>query len=184
MWWVRTFANGAHFLTAAGLGILVGVAFARRYEPLVEPEGTQIFLSYSTENEEAAASLAQALTAAGVKVFYAPESIRTSQSFPKRIEEAIEACRVGVLLWSEAAERSAWVTKERSMLTLRNVEQRVPLQVVRLEDREVPLALKDLHRVDACAEWRPEEIAAAILRDTGVEEALAREGPASPDTPS
>lgn len=184
MWWVRAFAILAHFLTAAGLGILVGVACARRYEPLVEPEGTEIFLSYSTEDEEAAASLAQALSAAGVKVFYAPESIRSSQSFPKRIEEAIGACRVGVLLWSAAAERSAWVTKERSMLTLRNVEQRVPLQVVRLEEREVPLALRDLHRIDAFAEWRPVEIAAAILRDTGVEAALRREGSGPPPASS
>jgi TIR domain len=172
---VRLLAWLSYAVTLAGLGILVGLACARRYEPLVEPAGTQIFLSYSTEDAEAAAGLAKALSAGGVKVFYAPESIRGSQSFPQRIEAAIAACRVGVILWSAAAEGSAWVTKERSMLTLRSVEQKVPLQVVRLEDREVPLALRDLQRIDAFAEWRPGEIAAAILRDTGVEKAL-REG--------
>lgn len=180
---VRSFAILVYFVTAGGLGSLVGLAWARRYEPLVEPEGTRVFLSYASEDEEKAASLAKALSDAGVEVFYAPESIRTAESFPKRIADAIAACRVGVILWSAAAESSAWVTWERTKLTLRNVEQKMPFEVVRLEDLEVPLELRDLHRIDALAAWRPEAIATTILRDTGVEKALQADSARAAETP-
>lgn len=156
---------------ASGFEVPVGSHAVPRAERTVLPEtaGEQadIFVSHSSSDEASATRLVSALRAAGASVFYAPESIRTSDSFVERINRAIGGCRLAVLLWSGAAARSSWVTMEINSLIVRRTRDRLRIEVVRLEPLEVPALLADIHRIDAFPSPDADTVAQRILTGFG-----------------
>jgi len=73
--------------------------------------GSQVFISYSREDQEVAAKVAKALEALGWSVFFDVE-IRVGESWDERIERELNAAKAVVVLWSPTSVASRWVRNE------------------------------------------------------------------------
>ena len=75
-------------------------------------KGPSVFISRSSVNLEDAKQVEVALNARGFDVWLDDSDIRVGVLLGKELLKAIEASRAVVLIWSEAAKSSAWVTTE------------------------------------------------------------------------
>lgn len=71
-----------------------------------------VFLSYSTKDEDFARELKDELEQAGIGCFLAPLSIKPGATWPDAIWQAIRACRVFVLVVTADAIKSKWCLLE------------------------------------------------------------------------
>lgn len=72
----------------------------------------KVFVSYSTHDLKNVAELQQSLSGTGVEVFVAQHSVIPGEHLPASISAAISACDLFVLLWSDNAKGSEWVSQE------------------------------------------------------------------------
>lgn len=72
----------------------------------------KVFVSYSTQDLRNVAELQQSLIGTGVEVFVAEHAVLPSEHLTSKISSAIAACDLFVLLWSEKARASEWVSQE------------------------------------------------------------------------
>jgi len=72
----------------------------------------KVFVSYSTQDLKNVAELNQSLVGTGVEVFVAEHAVLPSEQLSAKISSAISACDLFVLLWSENAKASEWVSQE------------------------------------------------------------------------
>lgn len=72
----------------------------------------KIFVSYSTHDLDQVNLLRQQLANTPVTIFVAEHSVLPSQELPKEISKAIQNCDLFVVLWSENARDSDWVSQE------------------------------------------------------------------------
>lgn len=73
-----------------------------------------VFISYKSEEKALAAQLRDLLITNGFSCWMAPESIPPSSDYASEISEAIDNCRIVLLVLSEMAQKSQWVPKEIS----------------------------------------------------------------------
>ena len=73
-----------------------------------------VFISYSRADVEWAREVDRAVgrSAARYRTFFDEESLRAGDEWEGRIQEALESSRHLVLLWSDQAKQSDWVTRE------------------------------------------------------------------------
>jgi hypothetical protein len=71
-----------------------------------------VFVSHSSANKRRAGRLVSAFEAAGLSVWLDADDIRFGVLLGRQLQEAIRRSRAFVLLWSEKARSSAWVTVE------------------------------------------------------------------------
>ena len=71
-----------------------------------------VFLSYSSKNEESAEALRSVLEQGGLSVWMANHAIDGGEDFSAAIAHGLEECRCFVLLLTEEAQASPWVPKE------------------------------------------------------------------------
>lgn len=71
-----------------------------------------IFVSYSTHDLEQVNLLHKQLTDTSISVFVAEHSVRPSEELAPKISSAIEGCDLFIVLWSENAKNSDWVSQE------------------------------------------------------------------------
>lgn len=72
----------------------------------------RIFVSYSSKDLPHVEALQRQLHGSAVEVFVAEHSVKPSEDLAPRIANAIEECDFFVLLWSENAKASDWVSQE------------------------------------------------------------------------
>jgi TIR domain-containing protein len=72
----------------------------------------KIFVSYSTHDIEQVELLRQQLNGTPIEVFIAEHSVYPSEDLSQTISEAIKDCDLFVVLWSENAQDSGWVSQE------------------------------------------------------------------------
>lgn len=72
----------------------------------------RLFISYSTRDLTKVELLQQQLRGTPIEVFVAEHSVRPSEELAPRIAIAIAECDLFVLLWSENAKASEWVSQE------------------------------------------------------------------------
>lgn len=72
----------------------------------------KIFISYSTHDLEHVNLLRQQLANTPVSLFIAEHSVLPSQELPETISKAIQACDLFVVIWSDNARDSDWVSQE------------------------------------------------------------------------
>ena len=101
-----------------------------------------IFISYASPNRERARALAEVLTAQGWSVWW-DRAIVTGQAFDHAIEQALEAARCVVVLWSAEAVASEWVKNEAAAAAERGV-----LLPARLDDVRLPLEFRRRQTAD------------------------------------
>lgn len=76
--------------------------------------GPDIFISYASEDRAIARRYAEALTAAGLDVWW-DEHLRSGEAFDEAIEAALRAAKAVVVLWSPRSVVSRWVRAEATI---------------------------------------------------------------------
>ena len=75
-------------------------------------QNKDVFISYKSEEYEKAAQLRTVLEQNGISCWMAPNSIPTGSNYAMEIPKAIRSCSVFVVLLSQRAQQSKWVSKE------------------------------------------------------------------------
>jgi len=107
---------------------------------------TDVFLSYSNEDRERAATLARSLEAAGWSVWW-DRKIIAGHAFDETIERELETAKSVVVLWSKSSVTSEWVKNEAAAAAERDVL--VPAVIERVK---LPLEFRRKQTVDL-ADW-------------------------------
>lgn len=94
----------------------------------------QVFISYSSINNDVASNICGYLEQNGVDCWMAPRNITPSAEYAEQLVEAIESSRLIVLILSEKSINSPQVSREVE----RAVSKRIPILPFRIED--VPLS--------------------------------------------
>ena len=71
-----------------------------------------VFISYSTADANEAYLIKSVLEKNGVDTWMAPESIPAGSNYTKEIPKAISECSVFLLVLSDSAQKSVWVSAE------------------------------------------------------------------------
>ena len=107
------------------------------------------FISYSSKDKTAADAASAVLERAGVRCWIAPRDIRPGQEYGHAIIEAIDQCRVMVLIFSANANDSRQIHREIE----RAVSKGVPIIPLRIEEvvptRSMEYFLGAIHWLDA-----------------------------------
>jgi hypothetical protein len=107
------------------------------------------FISYSSKDKTAADAACAVLERAGVRCWIAPRDIRPGQEYGHAIIEAIDQCRVMVLIFSADANDSRQIHREIE----RAVSKGIPIIPLRIEEvaptRSMEYFLGAIHWLDA-----------------------------------
>jgi hypothetical protein len=95
-----------------------------------EAMALDVFISYSHHDKAAADAACAMLESSGVRAWIAPRDVRPGVEYGAAIVEAIERCRVLVLIFSESANHSGQILREVE----RAVSKGIPIVPVRIED--------------------------------------------------
>lgn len=88
-----------------------------------------VFLSYSSKDKAAADAACAMLESAGVRTWIAPRDVRPGVEYGAAIVDAIEQCRVLILIFSSSANNSGQILREVE----RAVSKGIPIVPVRIE---------------------------------------------------
>lgn len=111
---------------------------------------SDIFVSYASADRDRARAIAQALTEHGWSVWW-DRTIPPGKQFDEVIEEALDAARCVVVLWSKASVASTWVKTEAAEAMRRKI-----LVPVLIEDVKIPLEFRRLQAADL-SHWNGEK---------------------------
>jgi TIR domain len=110
-----------------------------------------VFLSHTSKDKPAVCELAERLKQDGLRVWFDEWVIQPGDSIPLKIEQGLEQSRTLILVMSQNAFASEWVSLERHTVLFRdptNAERRfIPL---RLDDVEITDTLQQFAYID----WR------------------------------
>lgn len=141
----------------------------------------QVFLSYSHQDEAVAKGLAEALGAAGHRV-WRDRQIHGGSRFASEIDRALKDAEAVVVLWSDSSVQSAWVQDEAA--EGRDSGRLIP---VTLNGCKAPLGFRQFQAIDLGG-WngsgpfsRLTELLHAIGAITGADEAEVRGQKAKPN---
>jgi hypothetical protein len=101
-------------------------SLVRPREALAVPEGEDgpydVFISYASEDEEAVARpLYEGLTAAGLKVWFAPLSLSIGDSQRKEIDRGIATSRFSTVILAKNYAKKSWTNYELNGLVVQDV---------------------------------------------------------------
>ena len=116
-----------------------------------------VFISYAREDKDKARMLANALEDQGWSVWWDPQ-IPAGREFDDVIEEALDAAKCVVVLWSNRSIVSRWVKTEAGEGLDRDI-----LVPVLIEDIKPPLAFRRVHAADLTV-WSGDSSYIAFLR--------------------
>ena len=72
----------------------------------------KVFVSYSTKDLADVEALKASLSGSPIEIFIAENSVKPSESLANEIKSAIKACDLFVVVWSNNAKNSDWVSQE------------------------------------------------------------------------
>src|ERR1700733_5298785 len=94
----------------------------------------RVFISYASRDAAVAQRLCAALKAAGLRWWIAPRDVRAGESYAAAIVQAINSCRMLVLILSKSAIESSHVLREVE----RASSKKRPVLVVRMDAAGLP----------------------------------------------
>jgi formylglycine-generating enzyme required for sulfatase activity len=142
----------------------------------------QVFISHATAADgEFAQRLAGDLLRLGVKVWIAPESIHTGESWVKAIERGLRESSHVVIVLTPAALESKWVEKETDVAIARERRGQIEIIPLSVEECEIPLLLDSYHMVFFRQGY--EAGLSRLARDLGLSVAPAEPVPAPRQAP-
>ena len=122
-----------------------------------------VFISYKSDEESYAKTVRKVLEDNGISCWMAPDSIPAGSNYMKQIPQAIDDCKVMIILISKKSQQSTWVKNEFSQAVTKH-KTIIPyvIQDCPLED-EFQFSMSTMQQVYA---WRDEEAALQrIVRD-------------------
>lgn len=127
-----------------------------------------VFISYSSVNRTAAEAAAAFLEGASVRCWIAPRDVGPGTPWPTAIVDAIDQCRVMVLIFSSAADKSEDVQRE----VFRAFEGGIPVVPLRVEDIKpsggLAYYLNRLHWLDALTEPLEQHLRKLVISVQGL----------------
>jgi formylglycine-generating enzyme required for sulfatase activity len=103
---------------------------------------SDIFISYSSEDRGKAKDIAEALKQQGFSVWW-DRSILPGETFDTVIEDALDAAKCVIVLWSRTSVSSKWVKTEASEGDKRGI-----IIPVLIDDVKIPLAFRRIQAAD------------------------------------
>ena len=149
-----------------------------------------VFLSYSSADQNVARRLANDLKSAGIAVWYDEFRLKAGDPILHTIREGIERADVLLVLVSKNSIASKWVDRELRDAFEQFGERGAPVIIpVCVDDAPVPEFLKSIKQVDLGSDYdeglrqilralemrRPDEAARDVIDATGLAQALAKE---------
>ena len=141
-------------------------------------------ISYSSKDKQVADATCAALESAGIRCWVAPHDVRPGREYAAEIIDAIDACRVMVLIFSANANASVQVHREIE----RAASKSIPIIPMRIEDvtptRSMEYFLGQIHWLDAMTPplakhlLQLTETVRAILQANGAGPTTVANGPA------
>lgn len=101
-----------------------------------------VFISYASQDRSVVEWIARQLEQEGYSVWW-DQHIRTGRTYDREIEQALEAARVVLVLWSASAIDSEWVRSEATEGL--EGDRLIP---IRIEDVKPPLAFRRMQTID------------------------------------
>ena len=114
---------------------------------LNEQQKPRVFLSYARADRPRVTKIAEALSAAGLSVWW-DTAIEGGSAFAKDIARELDAADVVIVVWSATSVESAWVLDEAG--AGRDRKRLVPVQI---DATLPPLGFRQLQSVDLSA-WK------------------------------
>ncbi|MEO8081022.1 MAG: toll/interleukin-1 receptor domain-containing protein, partial [Caldimonas sp.] len=111
---------------------------------------SDVFISYASADREQAGMLARALEARGWSVWW-DRTIPPGRQFDEVIEEALDAAKCVVVLWSKASTASSWVKTEAAEA----MRRKALIPAMLSADVKIPLEFRRLQAANL-AHWRGE----------------------------
>lgn len=112
---------------------------------------SDIFISYASEDRKRVQSLAQALERKGWSVWW-DRRIPIGQFFDEVIEEALDAAKAVVVVWTDTSVKSQWVKREAR----EGLRRRVLFPVMFVEETKIPLEFRDVQTA-YLMDWQPDQ---------------------------
>ncbi len=110
---------------------------------------SDIFISYASADRERARLLADALSQKGWSVWW-DRTIPPGKEFDQVIEEALDAAKCVVVLWSKTSTASSWVKTEAAEAMRRKI-----LVPALIDETKIPLEFRRLQAADL-SQWQGE----------------------------
>lgn len=104
---------------------------------------TDVFISYKSDDRDAARALAEVLEKSGRDVWWDQDDLRGGDAYRDVIDQAISAADVVIVLWSETAVTSDWVRAEAGRA--RTARKLIP---ARLDGSRPPLPFNEIHTIN------------------------------------
>lgn len=112
---------------------------------------SDIFISYASEDRAHVQPLARVLEQKGWSVWW-DRRIPIGRSFDEVIEEALDASKAVVVVWTQASVKSQWVKNEAR----EGLRRRVLFPVMLFEEVKIPLEFRDVQAA-RLMDWRPNQ---------------------------
>ena len=138
-----------------------------------------IFISYSSAQSDAAQAVCHLLEQHDIKCWMAPRNLTGGAEYGDVIEDAIKYSRAVVVLFSDTAARSRWVSGELNVA----FEEQKPIIPFRLDETplrgQVRVMLNQKHWIDAFPDYKTKfgDLVTAVASILGKEVAVAKPGP-------
>ena len=121
---------------------------------------TDVFISYSHQDRDVARRFADALEAAGLKVWW-DDHLRSGEAFDEKIEAALRAAKAVVVLWSKTSVASRWVRAEATL-----ADRNKTLVPVMIEPCERPIMF-ELTQTAELSHWQGDAADEALVAFLG-----------------
>lgn len=138
-----------------------------------------IFISYSSAQSDAAQAVCHLLEQHDIKCWMAPRNLTGGAEYGDVIEDAIKYSRAVVVLFSDTAARSRWVSGELNVA----FEEQKPIIPFRLDETplrgQVRVMLNQKHWIDAFPDYKTKfgDLVTAVASILGKEVAVAKPDP-------
>lgn len=138
-----------------------------------------VFISYSSQDMEAAQAICHVLEQNEIRCWMAPRNIPPGSDYGDVIDEAIKACKAVVVLFSETAATSQWVKGELNIA----FEEQKTIIPFRLDKTPLKgqnrVMLNKTHWIDAYPDYKTKfnDLVAAVAQAIGKEVQLEPEYP-------
>lgn len=90
----------------------LGRCFDRYADNAIGDKLMRVFVSYSTKDLADVEALRASLAGSPIEIFVAENSVKPSESLASEIKSAIRVCDLFVVVWSNNAKNSDWVSQE------------------------------------------------------------------------